>query len=63
MMENAERVLRELAIDVMKAYNGKNEFTSYEKALGRYEGAVAVAKAIGMSDEKIAEIEKDARRI
>lgn len=63
MMENVERALRAMAIDVIKAYNGKNEFTSYEKALGRYEGAVAVAKAIGMSDEKIAEIEKDARRI
>lgn len=61
-MNNVERALRAMAIEVIKAYNGKNEFMSYEEALARYKGGVAVAKAIGMSDEKIAEIEKEAKR-
>lgn len=61
-MNNVERTLLSMAIEVVKSHNGKNEFMSYEEALARYKGGVAVAKAIGMSDEKIAEIEKEAKR-
>lgn len=35
---------------------------SYEERNARYNGAVSIAKVIGITDEKIAEIEKEAKR-
>lgn len=61
-MNNVERELKAMAIEVIKAYNGKDEFMSYEERNARYNGAVRIAKVIGITDEKIAEIEKEAKR-
>lgn len=62
MMENVERTLLSMAIKVIETYNGKYVFISYKEALERYNGAVSIAKVIGFTDEKIAEIEEEAKK-
>ena len=62
MKETAKNAILEQAKEVVAAYNGKNEYESWETAKARLEGMITMATVTGiLTAEEIAEIKKAAK--
>ena len=62
MKESAKKAIWAQAKEVVAAYNGKNEYESWEAAKARLEGMIEMATVTGiLTAEEIAEIKKAAK--
>ena len=62
MKESAKRAIWEQAKATVAAYNGKNEYESWETAKARLKGMIEMATVMGiLTAEEIAEIKKAAK--